>query len=292
MGSDDDVTKSDTTVPQKETSEPLGSVKKHVQFAEIKTESISGSDVKDEECKPSKRQLESDSEETSDTSTRKEKIRRNDADKTSDECTTGDSLAHEKSSIKDPKDQEVENTVNVKSEKDSDQKETVDKKVEYVSPFSKLIKTSGNTFLQAVKKDTEGTVKDEIHKAEDSQTPAEVIVKTWEAHTVIADDETLLFESKNCSVAHYDGNEWTVPIPVTMQLIAKKKGGSKRFVCYQTGTGKLRLNTTILSTMSVTKLKTRSIIFAGQLMANKRKLAPHRIIFQDQSDRDACHKHF
>ncbi|GFE55262.1 immunodominant interspersed repeat antigen, putative [Babesia ovis] len=163
----------------------------------------------------------------------------------------------------------------------------------YVCPFSKLIETKSTSgFFQFGTGNKELEKTDDVSTTDETQAATDTIAKSWDVQTTIGDDEKLLYENKKCSLAHYDGTEWTTPIPVVLQLIAKKNGNSKRFVCYQVGTGRLQLNTTILATMSVTKLKTRSLIFVGQLIADEKKLAPHRIIFQDQTQRDACHAHF
>ncbi|ORM39509.1 uncharacterized protein BXIN_2908 [Babesia sp. Xinjiang] len=164
---------------------------------------------------------------------------------------------------------------------------------EYVCPFSKLIKSKGTDgFLQCPKVESTAEITDVYEQFDEPHVRAEATQKSWDMQTNILDDEELLYENKMCSVAHFNGVEWTTPIPVVLQLIAKKGRDSKRFVCYQVGTGRLQLNTTILATMSVNKLKRNSIIFAGQLIADEKKLAPHRIIFQDQRQRDACHEHF
>ncbi|GBE62021.1 immunodominant interspersed repeat antigen, putative [Babesia ovata] len=176
---------------------------------------------------------------------------------------------------------------------------------EYVSPFSKLLetKTSGG-FLESTKVWGSAPTTENVGAAPEQTDSAEAPQKTWDVQAALQDSETLLFENvclrigkyrcvqKTCNLSRYNDTEWSTPVPVVLQIIAKQDSDSKRIVCYQAGTGRIQLNTTVLPTMSVNKLKTKSIIFVGQLIGDESKLAPHRIIFQDQGQRDACHELF
>ncbi|EKX73091.1 conserved hypothetical protein [Theileria equi strain WA] len=115
--------------------------------------------------------------------------------------------------------------------------------------------------------------------------PEEKVAVTLESS--ISEDEKLLYEGKEgVKLSVFKDNEWTMATPVIIQLISDKKSEKKRIVCFQCGTGRLLLNTILLPTMSVSKLRTRAIIFNGQSISDNTKLLPHRIVFFDGNIRD------
>ncbi|KAK1937317.1 hypothetical protein X943_000965 [Babesia divergens] len=138
----------------------------------------------------------------------------------------------------------------------------------------------------------------------DADVTADNAPKSCEIQNSVKDDEVMLYENvgtqikrmkqlqKSCTLACYKDGEWNTPVPVVLQLLEKKTKESKRIVCHQIGTGRLQLNSTMLPTMTMKKLKTKSIIFVGQLISDEATLAPHRVIFQDQTQRDIFLKHF
>ncbi|CDR97900.1 hypothetical protein BBBOND_0403880 [Babesia bigemina] len=134
-----------------------------------------------------------------------------------------------------------------------------------------------NSFLEAKVGEDNPTTED-VGDDSDQLEPAEAAPKTWDLQAALGDGESLLYESvclgaakgkclqKACSLSRYNDTEWSTPMPVVLQIIAKEESDEKRIVCYQAGTGRIQLNTTVLPTMSVNKLKTKSIIFVGQLI--------------------------
>ncbi|UKK01652.2 hypothetical protein MACK_002470 [Theileria orientalis] len=157
-------------------------------------------------------------------------------------------------------------------------------------PMAKLAKMdSGMSFFDIPKPELSSNLDPTVGltlEANDDNTEDNQVV----LESSLSESEKLLTELRGCKLSFYKDSEWSLPIPVVTHLILNQDTSVKRLVCFQLGTGRLLLNTVLLSSMSFKKLKNKSIIFTGQTLGENPSLIPHRLLFTDTSARDDFHK--
>ncbi|SIO73748.1 conserved Plasmodium protein, unknown function [Babesia microti strain RI] len=160
----------------------------------------------------------------------------------------------------------------------------------FETPFSSIAKkVTEDSFFSRIETNRSGKFEGSFESENDKPKGNQYTIVNTSA---FGNDDVPLYEGKCAKIAVFktgEIREWGQSTMTRFNIIRNEKSGVHRLVCFQTGTGRLQLNTEINDNMKIQKIRDKIIIFMGRDTKNQSILVPYKMSFPDKCSRDSFH---